>query len=136
MRLVSVVALAGRDERALLALAASLARGSQHPLAAAILDGARERGVEPGHVEGRQEITGAGVTGAVAGHPVVLGHAALYADLGLAIGDLGDWGDRLRRQGQCVIYLAVDGRPAGLLGVDGMGREAFEKKAACQGGSR
>ena len=116
-RLVSVVAIGGREETALLALAASLARGSGHPLGEAILDSARERGIELEQAGRLQDIAGNGVAGMVAGHTVILGDAELFADLGLSTGHLGDWAERLREQGQRVMFLAVDGQAAGLLGV-------------------
>jgi Cu+-exporting ATPase len=114
---VSVVALDGRDEAALLALAASLARGLDTPLATAILESARERDLHIGNVDWRHDTTSAGAAASVAGQTVVLGNAALFANLGLAIESLGDWPERLRQHGQHVLFVAVDGRTAGLFGV-------------------
>jgi P-type Cu+ transporter len=116
-RLVSVVTIGGREETAFLALAASLARGSGHPLSVAILDSARERDIAFEEAGRLQDMPGKGVAGMVAGHAVVLGEAKLFADLGLTTGDLGDWAERLCQLGQRVMFVAVDGHTAGLLGV-------------------
>jgi Cu+-exporting ATPase len=116
-RLVSVVARPGLDEATLLRLAAGLERGSEHPLAAAIVAGAVERGVEPGSARDFRSVTGKGVTGTVDGRAVVLGNAALLAELGIDPGDLRERAEAGRREGQTVMLVAVDGRAAGLLGV-------------------
>ena len=116
-RLVSVVALDGRDESALLTLAASVAPGIESPVGAAILDAARELDVHHGDVEWFREPDGSGVVARVAGRPVTLGNVALLARLGIPLGSLGDWPERLRRRGQHVLFVAVEGRVAGLVGV-------------------
>jgi Cu+-exporting ATPase len=116
-RLVSVTALPGVAEEALLRLAAGLERGSEHPLAAAIVAGAHERGVEPPPVTDFRSLTGRGVTGIVEGRRVALGNAALLAELHVETQDLAVRAEALRRDGQTVVLLAFDGRPAGLLGV-------------------
>lgn len=115
--LVSIVALDGRDESVLLALAAGAARGLEAPFGNAILESARERDVAIAAVGRVQETAGAGVVASVDGHTVVVGHAALFTDLGLSVESLGDWPDRLRRHGQYVLFVAVDGRTAGFLGL-------------------
>ena len=97
--------------------AAGVERPSEHPLAAAILAGAREAGLEPQAASGFQSVTGKGVIGTVQGKRVALGNAALMED---EKADVSGWRDRveaLRREGQTVLYVSVDGRPAGLLGV-------------------
>ena len=116
-RIVSVVALDGRDETSLLRLAAGCACGLEAPLAAAIVDGARERDIAVIEVERMRQTTGTGVAASVGGHTVVIGNAALFTDLGLSLDTLDDWADRLRRRGQQVLFVAVDGRPAGFLGI-------------------
>jgi Cu+-exporting ATPase len=116
-RLVSVLALPGFEERQILRLAASLERGSEHPLAAAIVDGALQRGVEPGDARDFVSRPGKGVLGRVDGLPVALGNAALLSDLGIDVGDLAAKGEELRADGQTVMLVAIDERPAGLLGV-------------------
>jgi Cu+-exporting ATPase len=116
-QLVSVVPAKEMDEQALLRLASSLERGSEHPLAAAIVQGAQQRGIQPVTVQEFQSLTGRGVTGQVEGHSVALGTALLMDDLGVAIGSLAETAKTLRQQGQTVMWVAVDGREAGLLGV-------------------
>jgi Cu+-exporting ATPase len=116
-RLVTVVAAEGADERDVLAIAAGLERASEHPLAAAVLAGAAERGVAPAAVEDFQSVTGQGVTGLVAGRRVALGNLRLLGVAAGVAGALGARAEALRRDGQTVVYLAVDGKLAGLLGV-------------------
>jgi Cu+-exporting ATPase len=116
-RLVSAEAQAGVAEADLLRLAAGLEAGSEHPLAAAIVAGARDRGVQPGAARDFRSLTGKGVTGTVDGRAVALGNPALLADLGVDPGDLADRAESRRRDGQTVMFVAVDGRAAGLLGV-------------------
>ena len=116
-KLVTVVPAAGWDERTLLRLAASLERGSEHPLAAAIVTGAQERGVEATAAESFESVTGKGVTGGVEGRAVALGNRRLLEDLGVDPADLAGKADDLRADGQTVMFVAADGRVAGLLGV-------------------
>ena len=126
-RLVAVEPAEGFDERELLRLAAGLERGSEHPLAAAIVAGAEERGVEPGRAEEFQSATGKGVRGKVEGRQVALGNRALMDELGVALGAPGDRAEELRRDGQTVMFVAVDSRPAGLLGVADPIKEGTEE---------
>ena len=116
-RLASVTPLPGTDERELLRLAASLERASEHPLAAAIVAGAAERGVKLSDVAGFKSITGKGVLGTVEGRSVALGNRRLLDELGIDPGDLPARAEELRRDGQTVMLVALDGRPGGLLGV-------------------
>jgi P-type Cu+ transporter len=116
-RLVSVAAGAGVDEQALLRLAARLEQGSEHPLAAAIVAGAQERGVTTAAAEDFRSITGKGVLGTVDGKTVALGNRALLDELGIEAGKLLEQAEALRRQGQTVMFVAVDRRAVGLLGV-------------------
>jgi len=116
-RVVSIVALDGRDESVLLGLAAGLARGLDTPTAAAIVESACEREIQIQHVDQFHYTTAIGVAAAAAGHTVVLGDAALFSDLGLSIESLGDWPERLRQRGEQVLFVAVDGRTAGFLGI-------------------
>jgi Cu+-exporting ATPase len=108
---------AGTGEAELLALAAGLERASEHPLAAANVAGAAERGVEPAPAEDFESVPGKGVTGRVGGRQVALGNAALLADLGVDPGPLAERAEARRRQGETVMLAAVDGRLAGLLAV-------------------
>src|SRR5262249_3542422 len=105
------------SEADVLRLAASLEQGSEHPLAAAIVAGAADRGVALGKAEGFRSITGQGVTGQVGGRDVALGNAPLFESLGIDLRPLGARADALRKDGQTVMFVAVDGRAAGLVGV-------------------
>src|SRR5438067_1139940 len=116
-KLVSIAATGATGEAELLRLAAGLERASEHPLAAAIVAGARARGIEPAPVDGFRSVTGKGVTGVVQGRIVALGNRALLDEIGVDPGDLGTRAEAQRREGQTVVLVAVDGRPAGLLGV-------------------
>ncbi len=116
-KLVSITPTDGWDEQKLLSLAASLERASEHPLAAAIVGGAGERGVELTKVESFDSITGKGVRGQVDGHLVALGNRALLDELQIDAGDLLTKAEALRADGQTVMFVAVDGRVTGLVGV-------------------
>ncbi|MCL5966843.1 MAG: cadmium-translocating P-type ATPase [Deltaproteobacteria bacterium] len=116
-RLVAVEPAKGWDEPALLRLASGLERGSEHPLATAIVAGARERGVEPVNAESFESATGKGVTGRVEGRLVALGNRKLLEGLGIDPKELAGRAEALRKDGQTVMFVAVDGAVAGLLGV-------------------
>ena len=116
-RLVDVVAAPGEDESEFLRLAASLERASEHPLAEAIAAAAEERGLVLGRAEDFQSITGKGVKGTVDGRTVMIGNAGLLEDSGVAPGDLAARAEPLRKEGRTVVFVAIDGRPAGLLGI-------------------
>lgn len=115
--LVSIVAVDGRDDSALLALAASVASGLDTGIASAIVDSANEREIQIRPVDEFHRTTATGVAATVDGHTVVFGNAALFADLGLSVENLGDSPERLQRRGEQVLFVAVDGRTAGFLGV-------------------
>ena len=100
-----------------LQLAATLEKVSEHPLANAIVEGAIERGARPGDVEDFESVTGMGVRGCVNGRSVVLGNLAMLEHHGIAPGELGERAEELRGTGQTVMFVAVDGRVAGLIGV-------------------
>jgi P-type Cu+ transporter len=116
-RLTAVLAAPGFDEGEVLRLAASLERGSEHPLAAAILGAASEKRVALEEVRDFQAVPGKGVRGTVGARAVALGNAALLADLGIQTGDLAARVEELRKDGQTVVVLAVEGKPAGLAAV-------------------
>jgi Cu+-exporting ATPase len=117
-RLTVVKPAPGHDETTVLRLTAGLERGSEHPLAAAILAGAAERGVTVPTPEDFRSITGKGVVGRVEGHAVALGNLALMQDLGVAVDALlAEAAENLRGGGQTVMLVAVDGRAAGLVAV-------------------
>jgi Cu+-exporting ATPase len=113
----SVRVIAGITEAALLSLAASLERGSEHPVAAAIVAEATARGVDVVEATGFGSHTGRGVTGTVAGRTVALGNATLMSELGIPIAPLQDEAVALSGDGQTVMYVAVDGALAGSIGV-------------------
>jgi Cu+-exporting ATPase len=116
-RLVSVVPTDDVSEAEILALAAGLERGSEHPLAAAILAAAAERGVPSSSVDAFRSLTGRGVTGEAAGRRVALGNARLLEELGLDAGELGKRAEALREEGQTVVFLIAGDAVVGLLGV-------------------
>ena len=116
-RLVTVSPEPGLDEATLLRLAAGLESVSEHPLAAAIVSGARDRGVAVSPVADFESVTGKGVAGTVEGHRVTVGNARYLQDVGIDHRPAADRAEALRREGQTVIFVSVDGRPAGLLGV-------------------
>ena len=100
-----------------LRIAASIDQGSDHPLANAIVDAGRARKLQLSKAEAFESATGIGVRGSVDGRAVVLGNTALLRDAGVDVGPLAKDAERLRGDGSSVIYLAVDGRLAGLLAV-------------------
>jgi Cu+-exporting ATPase len=116
-RLVTVEPAEGISEGDLLKLAASLERGSEHPLAAAIVRGAEERGNELTDVKDFESVTGKGVRGRIDGRTVALGNRGMMESETIDIGSLARRAEQLRGDGQTVMFVAVDGRPAGLLGV-------------------
>ena len=116
-KLSAVVAMSGFDEGQLLGLAASLEKGSEHPLAESIVQGAAERGVAIADAEDFQAITGKGVTGKVAGKAVALGNKAMLDDLRIDAAPLEPKADALRAEGKTVMFVAVGGRLAGLVAV-------------------
>jgi P-type Cu+ transporter len=115
--LVNVIALPPFAENDILRLAASIEQASEHPLAAAIVKGARDRGIAVPAATAFESRTGRGVTGIVDGREVLLGNAALLADSGVDGARLSGNVDALRREGQTLMFVAIDGQPAGLLGV-------------------
>ncbi|HKR61705.1 MAG TPA: heavy metal translocating P-type ATPase, partial [Pyrinomonadaceae bacterium] len=116
-KLVSVTTADRWEEQKLLHLAASLERASEHPLAAAIVGGAEERGIELAKVASFDSITGKGVRGEIDGQSVALGNRALLDELRIDPGDLAAKAETLRADGQTVMFVAVDGKMAGLVGV-------------------
>jgi Cu+-exporting ATPase len=116
-KLVTVLPAGATDEASLLRLAASLERGSEHPLAAAIVAGAEARGARLARVEDFASVTGKGVRGTVEGRAVALGNRALLAQLGVDPGPWADKAEALRAEGQTAMFVVVDGRLAGIVGV-------------------
>jgi Cu+-exporting ATPase len=116
-QLESVTAFPPWEEREVLQLAASLERGSEHPLAAAIVSGAATRGESASEVKGFHSVTGKGVVGRVGDREVALGNIALLEQLGLSSGMPAKSAEDSRGEGRTVVFLAVDGGIAGLLSV-------------------
>jgi Cu+-exporting ATPase len=116
-KLVAVLPEKGHDEEEVLHLAASLERGSEHPLAEAIVRGAEERGVTMTDAREFEAITGKGVKGTVDGRAVALGNARLIADMGLDGGALSETANDRRDQGETVMFVVLDGAIAGLVSV-------------------
>lgn len=116
-KLVTVVPLNDFEEAEILRLAASLERGSEHPLAAAIVRGAEERDVRLESADQFESVTGKGVKGNVDGHSVALGNRALLEEAGIDITEMAERAETYRGEAQTVMFVIVDGQPAGLLGV-------------------
>lgn len=116
-KLTSVVPTEGFDETTLLRLAASLEQASEHPLAAAIVRGAKEKNVKLAQGEDFRSITGKGATARVDGRSVAIGNAQLLEDLSIDGGTLKDRADQMRNERQTVMFVAIDGKAAGLIGV-------------------
>jgi Cu+-exporting ATPase len=116
-RLVSIEAVGSADESTVLDVAASLELGSEHPLAEAIVTGARERGIQPGGSDHFESVTGKGVTGRVRGRDAALGNLALMGTLGVTADTLIARAEALRSEGQTVMFATLDGELIGLLGV-------------------
>jgi Cu+-exporting ATPase len=115
-KLMSVITVK-MEENQLLRFAASLERGSEHPLAEAIVSGAEERGIVLTGSEGFESMTGKGVTGRIEGHFVALGNQALFEESGILTEALTEQAEELRAEGQTVMYVAIDEKVAGLIGV-------------------
>ncbi|CAK02952.1 MULTISPECIES: heavy metal translocating P-type ATPase [Rhizobium] len=116
-KLTDIVTFGGVEESRLLSLAASLERGSEHPLAEAIVSGAEERGVPFVEVTGFEAKTGKGVQGRAGGTTVALGNAAMLADLGIDPAVLAEKTEALRGDGKTVMFVVFDGALAGLVAV-------------------
>jgi Cu+-exporting ATPase len=114
-KLIAVDPASGFEEIDVLGFAAALERGSEHPLAAAIVEGALDRGIDLPMSSDFNSVTGKGVTGGVEGRQVALGNAALMRDLGTDPTSLEGKADKRRSEGQGVIFVAVNGKLAGLI---------------------
>ena len=116
-RLVSIIAIPGFADQEILRVAAGLEVGSEHPLAAAIVAGADARGAAPGAARDFTSVTGKGVRGSVDGRSAALGNRALMDQIGIDVGASAGQAEALRAEGQTVMFVAIDGRLAGLIGV-------------------
>jgi Cu+-exporting ATPase len=114
-RFSAVLPESGHDEDLVLRLAATLERGSEHPLAEAIVHGAEERGLDLGNAEDFEAVTGKGVKGRVEDRQVALGNAAMVSDLGLDGGHLVETANQRRDEGETVMFVMIDGAVAGLV---------------------
>lgn len=112
-----VIAARGFEEAEILRLGASLERASEHPLAAAIISGAEEKNIELAPVHNFQSLTGKGVTGQVADWQVAIGNSQLLEDLKLNPGPLSERAEALRAEGQIAVFVAIDEKPAGIIGI-------------------
>jgi Cu+-exporting ATPase len=116
-RLQTVAPLPHVTEAELLRFVAGLEQSSEHPLAAAIVSGAREKGIVPAKAVNFRSLTGKGVTGTVEGRAVAVGTVLFLNELNVETAPLSAQADPLRQEGQTVMFAAIDGKPAGLLGV-------------------
>jgi Cu+-exporting ATPase len=133
-RLVTVAPEGSTDETELLRYVASLENVSEHPLAAAIVSGAKERGVPLVEVSEFDSVTGKGVIGTIAGHRVAIGNVKMMESLSVSVEALKQKADELRRTGQTVMFVAVEGRAAGMVGVaDPIKESAREAIGALRG---
>ena len=116
-KLTDVVAVGTIAEDELLALAAALEKGSEHPLAEAIVEGAGERGLRIADAGGFEAITGKGVSGTVSGRQVALGNAAMMADLGIDIVSVSVQAEALQAEGKTAMFVAAEKKLAGIVAV-------------------
>ncbi len=116
-RVVAVVPVEGVEESSLLAAAAALERSSEHPLAAAIVAAAQQRDLPMSAVEGFESATGKGVTGRIDGRLVAVGNSKLLQGLGASAQALEAAADKLRADGATAMFVAMDGKPAGIIAV-------------------
>jgi Cu+-exporting ATPase len=115
--LTDIVALDGFGEDEVLSLAAAIEQGSEHPLADAIVDGARERKLAVASATGFEAVNGKGVSGTVGKRNVVLGNAPFFVELGIDAAPLTGRADALRADGRSAVLVAIDGKPAGIVAV-------------------
>lgn len=116
-RLLDIVPAEGFDDAKLLYFGAGIEKGSEHPLAAAIVAGAGEKNLVPGIAESFESVPGKGVTGKIDGMPVALGNLKLMEEINVDVSTIRPGADEMRNEGKTVVYVAVNGRAAGLLGV-------------------
>jgi Cu+-exporting ATPase len=116
-KVVAIVTAGGFDQTEMLRLAASVEQASEHPLAAAIVAAAKERGVALAKVSGFDSPTGKGAIGMADGRRVALGNAAFFAELNISTAGLNGQADELRRDGATAIYVAIDGKAAGVIAI-------------------
>ncbi len=116
-RVVSVIATPGQSENEVLRLAASLEQASEHPLGAAVLSAAKERGLALAGADAFQSDTGRGVSGRIDGKQVLIGNSAFFREKGISFSGLGQEAETVQHGGQTVVFVAVDGHGLGLIGI-------------------
>jgi Cu+-exporting ATPase len=116
-KVVAVRTVLGQPEAELVRLAASLERGSQHPLGAAVVEAANERGLALAEVTDFNAPVGRGVTGSIEGRRLVIGNLRILQEAGIEAGELVGEADRLRQEGATVIFVAIDGKAAGVIAI-------------------
>jgi Cu+-exporting ATPase len=116
-RLVTIKAVDRTSEDDLLRYTASLERASEHPLGEAIVAVAKEKGLKLSKVEDFDSVTGKGINGNIDGQSVAIGNRRLFEDLGIEVGDLSDLANTLRSAAETVIFIAINGKIAGLMGI-------------------
>ncbi|ACN13166.1 SilP [Desulforapulum autotrophicum HRM2] len=116
-KVVAVSTVAGGNETEMLRLAASLEKGSEHPLAAAIVNGAEEKGIDLVEAVDFESVTGKGVKGSVDGKQIAFGNIKLFEKLKIDVQELASKAETMRKDGQTVMFVGVDGKLAGLIGV-------------------
>jgi Cu+-exporting ATPase len=116
-KVVAVRTVLGQPEAALVRLAASLERGSQHPLGAAVVEAANERGLALSEVTDFNAPVGRGVTGSIEGRRLVIGNLRILQEAGIEAGELAGEADRPRQEGATVIFVAIDGKAAGVIAI-------------------
>jgi Cu+-exporting ATPase len=116
-KLIEAFPAEGFDEKSLLFFGASIEQGSEHPLAASIVTGTKERNIDLMKAESFESITGKGVKGKVDNRSVALGNKKLLEELNIDVGTLTEKAESMRSEGQTVMFVAIDGKAAGLIGV-------------------
>ena len=116
-KLTDVNALGDETEETILSLAAALEKGSEHPLAEAIVEGAKERGIKVGNAENFEAVTGKGVSGTVSGRAVALGNTAMMRDMSLDTSAAEEAADVLRSEGKTAMFVAIEGKLSGIVAV-------------------
>jgi Cu+-exporting ATPase len=116
-KLTDVTALNDESEETILTLAAALEKGSEHPLAEAIVEGAKEKGIKVGNAEDFEAVTGKGVSGTVSGRAVALGNTAMMRDMALDTSAAEEQADVLRAEGKTAMFVAIEGKLSGIVAV-------------------
>ena len=116
-RVVTVIAMPGQNENELLRLAASLEQASEHPLGAAVLSAAKERGLVLARADAFQSDTGRGVSGRIDGKQVLIGNSVFLREKGISFSGLAKEAEAVQHAGQTIVFVAVDGQELGLIGV-------------------